>query len=326
LAATAKPASADYNRTIDLVRFLAALGIVWDHARAPFADIGYLSLALFLMLTSYFAVGSYDRAAAKGQAAGFWMSRAQRILVPWLAWCVFYKLLQYYMADDPWSVPLVSDWSSLLLGSWIHLWFLPFVMLALGLVPMMARDVRTPAAMYAFAAVLIVVGATCGWLHRHLGWPEPWPQWWFSIPLFLYGLFVALGRRNGMPWLPVATAVLASIATVGLEPGFGAFVAEFSDPDRLSTHVTGPGFASVQMALAAVVFEIVWRIRIRGTWPTWLAGFAFGIYVLHPFFMLVAFKLFGAGVDRGLAAVFTMAAAWVATAVLLRLSYVRSIV
>ncbi|MGL4320008.1 MAG: acyltransferase family protein, partial [Paracoccaceae bacterium] len=158
------------------------------------------------------------------------------------------------------------------------------------------------------------------------GWPEPWPQWWFSIPLFLFGLFVALGRRNGMPWLPLITALIASLATVALEPGFAAFIAEFSDPERLSTHVTGPGFASVQMFLAAVVFEIVWRIRIRGTWPTWLAGFAFGIYVLHPFFMLVAFKLFGAGVDRGLAALFTMAAAWAATAVLLRLPYLRTIV
>ncbi|MGL5010859.1 MAG: acyltransferase family protein [Paracoccaceae bacterium] len=326
MGGAAKPAGADYNRTIDLVRFLAALGIVWDHARAPFADIGYLSLALFLILTSYFAVGSYDRVAARGQAGGFWAARAQRILVPWLAWCVFYKGLQYYMADDPWAVPLISDWSSLLLGSWIHLWFLPFVMLALAVVPMVARDVRGPVSMYAMAGVLVVVSAACGWLHRHLGWPEPWPQWWFSIPLFLYGLFVALGRRNGMAWLPPVTALVASVATVAVEPGFGAFVAEFSDADRLSTHVTGPGFASVQMVLAALVFEVVWRIRIAGTWPTWLAGFAFGIYVLHPFFMLVAFKLFGAGLDRGLAALFTMGAAWGATAVLLRVRGLRAIV
>jgi peptidoglycan/LPS O-acetylase OafA/YrhL len=326
MAASTKPANADYNRTIDLVRFVAALGIVWDHARAPFADIGYLSLALFLMLTSYFAVGSYDRAAAKGQAAGFWAARAQRILIPWLAWCVFYKALQYYMADDWRDVPFISEWSSLLLGSWIHLWFLPFVMIALAIVPMVARDVRTPATMYSFATVLIVTSAMCGWLHRHLGWPEPWPQWWFSIPLFLFGLFLAIARRNGMPWLPLVTALIASLATVMVEPGFAAFIQEFSDPDRLSTHVTGPGFASVQMILAAIVFEIVWRIRITGSWPTWLAGFAFGIYVLHPFFMLVAFKLFGAGVDRGLAALFTMAAAWAATAILLRLPYLRGLV
>jgi membrane-bound acyltransferase YfiQ involved in biofilm formation len=129
-----------------------------------------------------------------------------------------------------------------------------------------------------------------------------------------------------MPWLPLATALLASLATVAVEPGFAAFVAEFTNPDKLSTEVTGPGFASIQMALAAIVFEVISRLRVNGTWPTWLAGFAFGIYVLHPFFMLVAFKLFGAGVDRGLAAIFTMCAAWAATAVMLRLPGLRQIV
>jgi peptidoglycan/LPS O-acetylase OafA/YrhL len=319
-------ADRDYRRAIDLARFLAALGIVWDHARAPFADIGYLSLALFLILTSYFALGSYDRAAARGQAGGFWAARARRILVPWLAWCAFYKALQYYMADDPWGVPLLSDPFSLMLGSWIHLWFLPFVMIALVIVPWVAETVMTRRAMWVFAVVLVVVSAAAGWLHRHAGWPEPWPQWWFSIPLFLYGLFVALGRRLGMPWFPVVTALVASLATVAVEPGFAAFAAEFSAPDRLSTHITGPGFASVQVLLAALVFEAVWRIEIRGTWPTWLAGFAFGIYVLHPFLMLVAFKLFGAGVDRAFAAVFTMAAAFAATWVMQRLPLARDVV
>lgn len=319
-------ADKDYRRAIDLARFLAALGIVWDHARAPFADVGYLSLALFLILTSYFALGSYDRSAARGQASGFWAARAQRILIPWLAWCVFYKALQYYMADDPWSVPLLSDPFSLMLGSWVHLWFLPFVMMALVIVPWVARTVQGPRGMWIFAAVLIVVGAGAGWLHRHAGWPEPWPQWWFSIPLFLYGLFVALGRRLNMGWMPLGVAFVASVVTVAVEPGWPAFIAEFSDPDRLSTHITGPGFASVQMLLAAVVFEIVWRIDIKGAWPTWLAGFAFGVYVLHPFFMLVAFKLFGAEVDRSLAAIFTMATAFGATWVMQRLPLAREIV
>ncbi len=319
-------AKKDYRRAIDLARFLAALGIVWDHARAPFADVGYLSLALFLILTSYFALGSYDRAAARGQAAGFWAARARRILVPWLAWCAFYKVLQYYMADDPWAVPLLSDPFSLMLGSWVHLWFLPFVMIALVIVPWVARRVQGPRDMWIFAGVLVAVGAGAGWLHRNAGWPEPWPQWWFSIPLFLYGLFVALSRRLAMPWLPLGVAFVASVATVAVEPGFAAFVAEFGAPDKLSTHVTGEGFASVQMLLAAVVFEIVWRINIRGAWPTWLAGFAFGIYVLHPFFMLVAFKLFGPGVDRAMAALFTMGTAFVATWAMQRVPFARDIV
>ena len=41
---------AGYRRSVDLARFAAAFGIVWDHARAPYADIGYTALALFLVL------------------------------------------------------------------------------------------------------------------------------------------------------------------------------------------------------------------------------------------------------------------------------------
>ena len=76
----------EYRRGVDLLRFVACFGIVWDHARAYGADIGYLALAVFLLLTSFFAVQSFDRAEARGQGAGFWLPRAQRILMPWLVW------------------------------------------------------------------------------------------------------------------------------------------------------------------------------------------------------------------------------------------------
>ena len=66
---------AGYRRSVDLARFVAAFGIVWDHARAPYADIGYTALALFLVLTSFLAVGSFERSDGKR----FWLSRAQRI-------------------------------------------------------------------------------------------------------------------------------------------------------------------------------------------------------------------------------------------------------
>ena len=317
----------DYRRGIDLLRFLAAFGIVWDHARAPYADFGYTALAVFLILTSFFAVGSFDRAHAKGADGGFWITRARRILVPWLFWCVFYKGVQYWVADDPASVPILAGWSNLMLGSWIHLWFLPFVMIALIFVPPIARVVRGPASMFGLALVVIAVSMATGWLHRHSGWPEPWPQWWFSIPLFLYGVMVALGRRYGMVWLPIATALVASVATVAVEPGFAAVFGSFTDGTRrLSTQVVGPGFAAVQLIVGALVFEAAWRLRIAGDWPTRLAHYAFGIYLLHPFFMLVAFKLFGAGVDRGLAALFTFFSAWLATWVLQRLPVVRGMV
>ena len=86
-----------------------------------------------------------------------------------------------------------------------------------------------------------------------------------------------------------------------------------------SLFVASPEFASVQMILAALVFEAVWRITIPGTWPTKLASYAFGIYLMHPAFMLLAFKLFGVDVNRSFAGLFTFFGAWAATAIFQRL-------
>ena len=98
-------------------------------------------------------------------------------------------------------------------------------------------------------------------------------------------------------WMPLATAAVISAGLL----------------------IAAPEFASVQMILAALVFEIIWRVTLPGTWATKLASYAFGIYLMHPAFMLVAFKLFGPDVDRAAAALFTFFGAWIGTAIFLRI-------
>lgn len=308
----------EYRRGVDLLRFVACFGIVWDHARAYGADIGYLALAVFLLLTSFFAVQSFDRANARGQdfgvsGAGFWLPRAQRILIPWLAWCVIYKVVQYLVADDPASVPLLSDPWSLLLGSWIHLWFLPFAMIFLVLIPPIARSVTNRRGLILAGIGLVVVALPLGMLHGSAtgAWtggpsvfPQPFPQWFFSLPLFLYGALAAVAHRIGAVDVALVTAAVSSALLFAVLPEF----------------------ASVQMILAALVLEVVWRSPITGAWATRLAASAFGIYLMHPFFMLSAFKLFGADVNREFAAVFAFCASWAAAEVMMRLPGLRKIV
>lgn len=303
-----------YRRGIDVLRFVACFGIVWDHARAYGADIGYLALAVFLILTSFFAVQSYDRAQAKGTAAGFWLSRANHILMPWLVWCVFYKIVALQLADDPWTVPILSEPFSLLLGSYIHLWFLPFVMIFLVLIPPMCRLITTRRDLMVACIALVVISLPLGRLHAELGlmgwfesmqsFPQPLPQWFFSFPLFLYGALAAIAHRMGTVEVVLVTAAVISALLF----------------------LIAPEFASVQMILAALVFEAVWRMRLDGEWATRLAAAAFGIYLLHPFCMLVAFKLFGPEVSREFAAVFAFALSWGMTLVMMRLPYLRKIV
>ncbi len=303
----------EYRRGVDLLRFVACFGIVWDHARAYGADIGYLALAVFLLLTSFFAVQSFDRAEARGQGAGFWLPRAQRILMPWLVWCVIFKGVQYLVADDPASVPLLSDPFSLLVGSWIHLWFLPFAMIFLVVIPPIARSITTRRRLIIAGVLLVSASLPLGLLHGAVtgswsggpaAFPQPFPQWFFSLPLFLYGALAAIAHRLGAVDVVLVTAAVASALLFAVLPEF----------------------ASLQMILAALVLEAVWRSPITGAWATRLAASAFGIYLMHPFFMLVAFKLFGAGMNREFGAVFAFCASWAAAEVMMRLPGLRKIV
>lgn len=300
---------AGYRRSVDLARIVAAFGIVWDHARAPFADEGYLALALFLVLTSFLAVGSFERSDGKR----FWWSRVQRIALPWLFWCLVFRLVLEVTTRG--AQPLLSDPGSLLIGPFIHLWFLPFVMLALPVIPLISRAISDERGLIVAALLLIALSIPLGMLHAEVLHPgilpfgagdlpvlfaQPLPQWFFATPLFLFGALLAVSRRTGGAWVPMAAAAVVSAVI----------------------YMLSPEFASMQMILVAVVFEIVWRIEIKGSWPTWAAGFAFGIYVMHPIFMLVAFKLFGPDVDRSFAALFTFGTAWMATALMQRLPFV----
>ncbi len=290
-----------YKRSVDLARFVAAFGIVWDHARAPYADIGYTALALFLVLTSFLAVGSFER--SDGQR--FWISRAQRIMLPWLVWCAFYRLVFEYVSDEP-AQPLSDPWT-LLIGPSVHLWFLPFVMIFLVTIPWVSRFIDRPIRLYLAAVLLAMIAIPLGLMHAKLApaawfiteaqFPQPLPQWFYSLPLFWFGAILAAGKRMGLVWPVIAAAAIVSAVL----------------------YARVPEFASVQMILVAVLFEAIWRVNITGKWPTWLAGFAFGIYLLHPFAMLVAFKLFGAEIDRSFAALFGFALAWAITAILQRI-------
>lgn len=290
-----------YKRSLDLARFVAAFGIVWDHARAPYADVGYTALALFLVLASFFAMGSY----ARNGGPGFWATRAKRIAIPWLFWCAAYRVIYEVVSDEPFA--LLSEPFTLLIGPSIHLWFLPFDMIALLLIPVLSNWLRSPRDLKIASLLLVSVALPLGWLHAQVGlagWfvsmanaPQPLPQWYYSLPIFLYGALAAAGHRMGVVWMPLTAAAVISA----------------------SLFVASPEFASVQMILAALVFEAVWRITIPGTWPTKLASYAFGIYLMHPAFMLLAFKLFGVDVNRSFAGLFTFFGAWAATAIFQRL-------
>jgi fucose 4-O-acetylase-like acetyltransferase len=281
-----------HRQGIDLARFIAAFGVVVAHALVSPRDwVGHLALALFLILTAFLAVQSAQRA---GGTYAFW-PRARRLLVPWLAWSAFFRLLDLVISDRPDRfTPLTDPWS-LLYGSYIHLWFLPFVGLAMALVGPAVKWVTTADRLLLACLLLLGVSAPLFWAHEALGLPEPLPQWAFALPCYALGLLLGvarpIGRANGV--------LLTGILLTGLAIWLGG---------------AAPWTFTLLVGLAA--FELFWRLPLRGVWLPPLGQVSFGIYLAHPFFMLVIYKFMGPDVAPLLGAVLAFVLSWAAIAVL----------
>lgn len=292
---------AEHRQSIDLARFMAAFGVVVAHANASSKDwVGHLSLGLFLILTSFLAVQSMQRANGSYP----WFARARRLVLPWLFWSAFFRVLDLAFSDDPGRFTLLREPSSLLIGSAIQLWFLPFVMLAMCLIEPAGRWITTARALAAASVGLVPVSLLLFWALGYLAMPEPLPQWAFALPLYAYGILVAFGhQQNRMHWPFVGIAIVSGVSFwVSREPW------------------------ALQVVVAATVFEIFWRLSLRHRILPRLGKAAFGIYLIHPFFMLVVYKVLGANVPALAAACLAFAMSWAATMILQRLPGLRRVV
>lgn len=287
--------SASHRQGIDLARFLAAFGVVVAHAEASPRDwVGHLALAMFAILTAFLAVKSAERAG--GSYA--YLPRARRLILPWVVWSVFYLAVEMAISDGPDRLHLLRDPWRLLYGGYIHLWFLPFIGFAMVLVGPAVSFVTTPERLWAAAVVLLGVSAPLFWAHEVLHLPEPLPQWAFTLPC--YGLGLLLAKAQGMGRSVVAFGAGLWLSVLALWMGQGA-----------------PWTLTIFAGLLA--FEISWRLPVRGAWALHLGQVAFGIYLIHPFLMLVVYKFAGPDVPVMAGAFLDFLLAWAVVAVMRRI-------
>lgn len=278
----------DHRQSIELARFVAAFGILFVHVFITGGVwIGHLSLSLFLILTAFLSVQSMQRAQGRFD----WLKRAPRILLPWLFWAAFYKLVLVVVTDGPAKYAVLTDPWSLLVGPFVHLWFLPFVLLASLCVAPMGRTVTSARGVMRGSAVLGVIGLLAIYVQTHVALPEPLPQWLYSVPSYGYGLLAAFALvLGGGQWPLIVMGVLCVTSCV----------------------VTGLVWTLMPLP-AALLFQLAWKVPLSGRILPHLGQVAFGIYLLHPFFLLVCYKLFGAQVNAWLALGLTFAMSWGAT-------------
>lgn len=249
--------------SIEWLRLLASLGIVAFHLDVANYRVGYAGLPVFTMLTAAMAARS-----ARGKAfAAYGRGRLRRLLLPWLAWSVFYAALNVFLAWLQGQPPFGWwRWSTLLIGTYFHLWYLPFAALAtLGIAGLAARP-TTPWLHLALGIVQLPISGALIFLDL----PAPLPQWCFVLPGVWLGLAFAqlpFGDRRALPAL--AAIVAATWLACGLLWALGWL-------DLMLPYAVGVAATSL------------------ATMPRWTASpsalaltrAALGIYVLHPVFDL----------------------------------------
>lgn len=242
--------------SFELLRFICAFSIVWGHLGAPLKEFGYAGLDTFIILS----VALSTRASMRHSLRPFLLQRVWRILVPWLGWCLFYLALRG-VVRGPEFVFQITDPFWLLIGPEIHMWFLPFLMIA---APLTYSATHLPHGRI-FGGVLVLLAVPLSCLSYYFEWhrflPEPFLQWAFALPPLLYGITRASGRR----WGPVLILI-------------GTFVGMALIKDLQPAKY---------LLLSALLFEAALRIRTVGKWAQILGDSAFGIYLSHPFFVMV---------------------------------------
>lgn len=253
------------RQEIELLRIVSAFGIVWFHTSVLGKDIAYSGLIAFLIISMYFSASPKSKYKSIVQ-------RATRLLVPWLFWLIFFGAINLLLKK-----PILKTdngiLAGLLAGTSIHLWYMPFIFMAVIVFDFTKQWIRGSMLAYGCAFIIIALFATAGlWRPWSLGLGSPWAQYIHALNGVLIGvLFANCGTLS--KWV-VAGMVLLILAV--------AAVFTWSVPGVFVSYGVG-------VLVTALVLLPGWSLhsdlKIGG-----LSESTFGIYLCHPFWFLVLMK------------------------------------
>lgn len=219
---------------------------------------------------------------------------ARALLVPWIFWSLVYGVLNI-IQHKPFFIGGVS---TIMYGTSVHLWFLPFIFVVLSVLNVLKRYspvILFRSATFLATGLLLTVSI---WRPLSVDWPQPFPQWIHALTPVLIGIVLGLKDKMGREWLLglLVIAVAVFIGDLALLPGialpytFGILVtalvtflgSDLMPPSwnvqpvascmlgvylchivvlKLATALTGPAnYLTVVLAFTLTVFG-VWAVR-----------------------------------------------------------------
>ena len=273
---------------IERLRILSICAVVTFHTHQWFPNsLCFVGLIILLLCSCAFVVSKpeiYEQVDLIKQ-------KAKRLLMPWVFWSVVYGGLGLMkMVIENVSFSEVFSPIMLLIGTRIHLWYLPFVFVAavfLGfvhrrIVKVSERFVIIPAILIGTLAVLV-----CSMIQSYVMLWAPIVQWALGLPSIPLGF--ALGRiilvqdvrhkRN--------FCLLATLSTATMAIAFVLFV--------LMDNVTYPRFGIIYavrycVSVAIVCSALYWQGSLDVI-SRKLASLSYGIYLIHPLVVVTFYRL-----------------------------------
>lgn len=245
------------RQDIELLRVVAAFGIVWFHARAPGGQVAYAGLVVFLVLSTYLV-----RRGGNPPSLDSLRRRSRRLLLPWMVWFAVYGAFAFALRG------VVLDTSNgyvaaVMSGTNIHLWYLPFTFLCLAAVDVLHAHVSAPTAAWLGGLSALGLTATAPiWRPATLAMPYPLLQWADALAPVAFGIFLQTAWA-----LPRFARRILLFATIG-----AALLVAWSNSIGTSYAV---GFVACAVIAAGNSARWSW-LRIQP-----VADLSFGIYLCH---------------------------------------------
>jgi peptidoglycan/LPS O-acetylase OafA/YrhL len=298
---------------MERLRIFAASAIVFFHmcSDLPIArHLGTVGILVFLISFSAFVVNRPKPLDLESTVR----RKAQRLLKPWLFWSVVYSVVVLAKVLYK-NVPLSDafQWTMLLTGSRIHLWFLPFAFVIAILLVLIHRAVADIPAIFTIV-IAILAGALCvlgcSIIQSFTQPPTPLRQWILGTPAIFLGLAVgqitlqrrAEDRRNLYLFAVLSMAAVCAVHVWIFNGLWADYAAKFAVRY----------FASVTL----VCFALHWQGNLDQI-SRKLASLSYGVYLVHPLVLVFLCEL-NIGVQHPLASLVVVLVISAGTAHILR--------